>query len=155
MREVRFRAATAADIPAIVALLADDDLGRSREDTRLPLDPGYVTAFTAIAADPNQRPLVAETDGGLVGYLQLTFIPGLSRRGAWRGLVESVRVVPAERGRGIGAAMMREAIDLCRARGCALMQLTSDKRRDEAHRFYSRLGFVASHQGFKLALGDQ
>jgi ribosomal protein S18 acetylase RimI-like enzyme len=149
---VAFRPATAGDLPAIVALLADDEFGRVREAAGPGLDAAYAAAFEAIAADPNQRCLVAEKAGSIVGYLQVTFIPGLSRRGAWRGQIESVRVAPSERGAGIGAAMMAEAIALCRGRGCALVQLTSDKRRRAAHRFYGRLGFAATHDGFKLAL---
>jgi GNAT superfamily N-acetyltransferase len=150
--ETRFRAAAAGDLQAVVTMLADDDLGRGREDASGPLDAAYIAAFAAISEDPNQHCLVAEAAGRVIGYLQISFIPGLSRRGAWRGLIESVRVAPSERGRGIGAAMMREAIRLCQARGCSLVQLTSDRRRTEAHRFYGRLGFVASHEGFKLAL---
>ena len=96
--------------------------------------------------------LLAELKGELVGYLQITFIPGLSRKGAWRGQIESVRVATRLRGKGIGGAMLEHAIGLCRERGCRLVQLTSDKTRAEAHRFYGRLGFVASHDGFKLTL---
>jgi ribosomal protein S18 acetylase RimI-like enzyme len=152
MTPLAFREAVAADLPAIVAMLAEDDLGRGREDASPPLKPAYRTAFDAIAADPNQNFVVAERDGRIVGFLQVSFIPGLSRQGAWRGNIESVRVAASERGRGLGAALMRHAIGLCRARGCRLVQLTSDKRREEAHRFYGRLGFAASHEGFKLAL---
>lgn len=153
MSDIRFRRAEAGDLAAIVALLADDGLGRQREDPRLPLDRGYLDAFTAIAADPNQFPVVAiDGDGGLVGYLQLTFIPGLSRKGQWRGQVESVRVAAARRGQGIGRAMMMWTIEQCRSRGCRLVQLTTDKSRADAHRFYRSLGFVSSHEGMKLSL---
>jgi GNAT superfamily N-acetyltransferase len=153
---LRFRPAEVRDLAAIVALLADDDLGRNREqaptDLGAPLEPCYARAFAAIEADRNQQALVAEHAGRIVGYLQITFIPGLSRRGAWRGLIESVRIGADHRNRGAGRALMQHAIAICRARGCALVQLTTDKRRRDAHRFYVRLGFIGSHEGFKLEL---
>lgn len=143
------RRATEADLPAIVALLADDMLGAGRE---VPGDPAYEAAFAAIEADPNQLLAVAEEDRRIVGCLQLTFIPGLSRKGMWRGQVESVRIAAGHRGTGLGRRMFEWAIEACRARGCGLLQLTTDKARPEAHRFYEALGFVASHEGMKLAL---
>lgn len=149
MTEIVFRRAVAADVPAIVALLADDRLGAAREK---PGDPAYGAAFAAIAADPNQLLAVAERDGAVVGCLQLTFIPGLSHRGAWRGQVESVRVSATQRGTGLGRRMLGWAIGECRARGCTMVQLTSDASRTDARRFYEALGFTASHLGFKLAL---
>jgi ribosomal protein S18 acetylase RimI-like enzyme len=149
---VIFRGAQAGDLPAIIALIADDGLGRGRDNASLPLDSSYVQAFDAMAKDANQVMLLAELNGELAGYLQITFIPGLSRKGAWRGQIESVRVATRLRGKGIGGAMLEHAIGLCRERGCRLVQLTSDKTRAEAHRFYGRLGFVASHNGFKLTL---
>lgn len=147
--DVTMRAAEAADLPAILRLLADDPLGKNRETA---VDAPYQAAFAAIAADPNQEVVVAELDGRVVGCFQLSFIPGLSRRGAWRAQIESVRIDSALRGRGAGQAMMDWAIARARARGCALVQLTTDKRRPDAHRFYARLGFVASHEGMKLEL---
>jgi GNAT superfamily N-acetyltransferase len=147
-----FREAATADLPTIIAILANDDLGRGREDASLPLDQAYVNAFHAIVVDPHQHFILAERDAAIVGFCQLTLVPGLSRKGAWRGNIESVRVAKALRGKGIGRDLMRHAIALCRERGCRLVQLTSDKRRSEAHRFYGDLGFVASHEGFKLAL---
>ena len=147
-----FRRATEADVAAIVALLADDDLGRAREDLGPPLPEAYARAFVAIDRDPNQLLVVAERAGAVVGCLQLTFVPGLSRRGAWRGLVEGVRIAASQRGEGLGRALMAWAIAACRERGCSLVQLTTDKRRLDAHRFYGRLGFVASHEGMKLDL---
>jgi ribosomal protein S18 acetylase RimI-like enzyme len=144
------RDAVASDLPAIVALLADDPFGRERE--AVPLDPAYARALAAIEADPNNRQLVAIEGGDIVGCFQLTFIPGLGRRGRWRAQIESVRVATDRRGGGRGAAMMAWAIDRARERGCALVQLTTDKRRDDAHRFYRRLGFVATHEGMKLLL---
>jgi ribosomal protein S18 acetylase RimI-like enzyme len=149
-----FRAATADDLPAILALLVDDELGKLREDLGPPLNPRYLEAFAAIARDPNQLLAVADQDGHVVGCLQLTFIPGLSRAGMWRGQIEAVRVAAAQRGSGVGKAMMLWAIEQCRARGCGLVQLTTDKRRTDAHRFYAGLGFEASHEGMKLALPD-
>lgn len=144
-----FRRATAEDLPAIVALLADDVLGAAREH---PGDPAYTFAFEAIEADANQLLAVAEQDGRIVGCLQLSFIPGLARGGAWRGQVEGVRIAVDQRGSGLGRAMFDWAIAQCRARGCALVQLTTDKARPDARRFYEALGFVASHDGMKLAL---
>ncbi|GAB5468752.1 MAG: GNAT family N-acetyltransferase [Rhodospirillales bacterium] len=147
-----FRQARRADLPAIVALLADDGLGRGRDDPALPLDPAYDRAFEGLAADPNQLQLVVELEGEVAGIMQLTFIPGLSRKGALRCQIEAVRVAAAQRGGGLGRRMFDWAIAESRARGCALVQLTSDRTRDDAHRFYERLGFVASHVGYKLSL---
>ena len=149
MNEAVFRPATAGDVAAIVALLADDVLGAAREN---PGDPVYDAAFAAIAADPNQLLAVAELDGRVVGCLQLSFMPGLSHRGAWRGQVESVRVAGDQRGSGLGRRMMAWAMEQCRARGCRLVQLTTDKSRADARRFYESLGFVASHEGMKRAI---
>lgn len=146
------RRATAADLEAIVALLADDVLGRARENPGSPLDPCYAEAFAAIERDPNQLLAVAEEGGAIVGCLQLSFIPGLSRRGLWRGQIESVRVASSRRGGGLGRKLFDWAIEECRRRGCGLVQLTTDKQRPEARRFYESLGFVASHEGMKLAL---
>ena len=149
---VTFRRAVACDLPAIVALLADDALGSRREDASLPLHADYLAAFAAIERDPNQLMAVAERGGTVLGCLQLSFIPGLSRHGAWRGQIEGVRIAAAERGGGLGRRMFAWAIAECRRRGCGLVQLTTDKARPEARRFYAALGFVASHEGMKLAL---
>ncbi|WP_373300545.1 GNAT family N-acetyltransferase [Amycolatopsis deserti] len=146
---MHIRRARRSDVEEIVAMLADDHLGARREQ---PGDPAYLRAFEAIDADPNQLLAVAERDGSLVGTLQLTFIPGLSRRGATRALVEAVRVRADQRGGGLGATLMEFAVDEARRRGCAMVQLTSDASRVDAHRFYERLGFAASHVGFKLML---
>ncbi|GII66790.1 GNAT family acetyltransferase [Sphaerisporangium krabiense] len=147
---VTFRQARPADVPLIVAMLADDPIAAAREGD--PSDEVYLTAFEAVDADPRQELIVAERDGEVVGTMQITYIPGLSRRGGERALVEAVRVAAPARGRGLGRAMMRWAIDRARERGCRMVQLTSDKDRAEAHRFYGSLGFVDSHVGFKLAL---
>lgn len=143
------REARRDDVSAIVALLADDPLGRRRE---APGDPAYAQAFDAIAAQPGNRLLVAERGGVVIGCLQLTIIPGLSRRGMTRGQIEAVRVATAARGGGVGKLLVRQAIALAREAGCGLVQLTSDTSRGDAHRFYERLGFTASHAGLKLAL---
>jgi GNAT superfamily N-acetyltransferase len=150
--EATFRRARTEDLPAIIALLADDGLGAGREDASLPLAQSYRDAFAAIDADPNQLLAVVEDAGVVVGTLQLSFIPGLSHKGAWRGQVESVRVAASQRGTGLGQRMFEWAIATCRARGCRMVQLTTDKSRTDAHRFYARLGFTASHEGFKLKL---
>ncbi|MEV0005558.1 GNAT family N-acetyltransferase [Micromonospora sp. NPDC050980] len=150
MTDVIFREAVRADLPAVLALLADDMLGRSRD---LPeVDAAYERAFADLDADPRNHLIVAVDGGETVGCFQITYIPGLGRHGAERSLIESVRVRSDRRGRGLGRAMMRWAIDQARERGCALVQLTTDKRRADAHRFYRDLGFVASHEGMKLAL---
>jgi len=144
------RRARREDIGAIVRMLADDQLGAARDDPR-DLDP-YLHAFEQIDADPNQLLIVVISNDEPVGTLQLTVIPGLARRGALRGQVEAVRIRADHRGSGLGADLMRWAIDESRRRGCALVQLTSDVSRADAHRFYERLGFVPSHTGFKLKL---
>ena len=153
MGNVRFRRATAADLPEIVELLVDDEIGRQREAPGPPPSPKYKEAFEAIDRDPNQFLAVVEEDGGaLVGCLQLSFIPGLSRVGLWRGQIESVRIASSRRGGGLGRDLFEWAIGECRDRGCGLVQLTTDKARPDALRFYESLGFRASHDGLKLAL---
>jgi len=150
---VVLRTATEADVPAVVRLLAADQLGANRDGVRDEADlAAYVAAFRLIDADPAHLLMVGEQDGQIVGTFQLSFLPGLARRGALRAQVEAVRVAENQRGAGLGAAMMRWAIDEARRRGCALVQLTSDKVRADAHRFYAGLGFVASHEGMKLPL---
>jgi GNAT superfamily N-acetyltransferase len=149
---LRMREAISDDLPAIVALLADDENGALREDARLPLDPGYVAAFDAIAALPNQELIVAELDGRIVGTMQLSYLPGLSFRGRWRGQIEAVRIDCALRGHGLGTAMIEWAVERCRSRDCKMVQLTSKRTRLDAHRFYERMGWDRSHSGFKLML---
>ncbi|WP_328614228.1 GNAT family N-acetyltransferase [Amycolatopsis sp. NBC_00355] len=150
MTDYTIRTARRDDVEAIVHMLADDQLGATRDD---PADLApYLQAFDAIDEDPSQLLVVVVADDEAVGTLQLTVIPGLARRGALRGQVEAVRVRADHRGSGLGADLLRWAIDESRRRGCALVQLTSDTSRTQAHRFYERLGFEPSHTGFKLNL---
>ncbi|MFJ3778528.1 GNAT family N-acetyltransferase [Streptomyces sp. NPDC090075] len=150
MGDLEIRAAVAEDIPAIVGMLADDPLGARREspDDLAP----YLSALERLSADPHQRLVVAVREGRVVGTLQLTIIPGLSRRGATRSIIEAVRIHADERGGGLGTRFIEWAIDESRREGCQLVQLTSDQSRTDAHRFYERLGFTASHVGFKLEI---
>ena len=143
------RPARVADVPAIARLLSQDVFDRRDPD---PDDPAYLAAFEAIDADPNNELIVGEDDGEVIATCQLTFTPGLSRGGAWRMTVEAVRVRAESRSGGIGRELMAYAIDRARDRGCRIVQLTTDKRRADAHRFYESLGFTASHEGMKLAL---
>jgi ribosomal protein S18 acetylase RimI-like enzyme len=150
---VLLRRAEAADLPALVALLAADQLGASRDGPDGPEGwAPYERALAAIDADPAHLLVVATRDNHVVGTLQLSVLPGLARRGASRMQIEAVRVHADLRGRGLGEAMLRWSVEQARVRGCALVQLTSDKVRTEAHRFYGRVGFVATHEGFKLHL---
>lgn len=153
MEMLTIRDAREADLAFITGLIADDAIAAARDAPTGQEATYQHEAFTAIAADPCHRLLVAELAGERVGSFQLSFIPGVALGGAWRGQIEFVRVASSERGGGIGAAMMRWAIAECQRRGCYLVQLTSDNQRPEAHRFYERLGFVPSHTGFKLKLG--
>ncbi|WP_326628928.1 MULTISPECIES: GNAT family N-acetyltransferase [unclassified Streptomyces] len=150
MSDLEIRPAALTDISAVVAMLADDPLAAQREspDDLAP----YRAAFQRLAHDPNQHLVVAVRDGAVVGTLQLTVIPGLSRRGSTRSIIEGVRVHADERGSGLGTRLIQWAVDESRRQDCQLVQLTSDATRTDAHRFYERLGFIASHVGFKLAL---
>ncbi|MFE9251892.1 GNAT family N-acetyltransferase [Streptomyces sp. NPDC007088] len=150
MADLEIRQSTVEDIAAIVEMLADDPLGAQREspDDLAP----YRTAFTRLEQDPNQQLIVAVRNAEVVGCLQLTTIPGLSRRGATRTLIEAVRVRASERSTGLGTQLMQWAIEESRRQGASLVQLTSDSLRADAHRFYERLGFKGSHVGFKLSL---
>ncbi|MEU2827253.1 GNAT family N-acetyltransferase [Streptomyces lavendulae] len=148
--ELTIRPATEADLPAIVAMLADDPLGATRESPE-DLTP-YVAALKRLADDPHQHVVVAVRGERVVGTLQLTIVPGLSRKGATRSIVEGVRVHAEERGSGLGTRFIEWAVERSRQENCQLVQLTSDVTRTDAHRFYERLGFTASHVGFKLQL---
>jgi GNAT superfamily N-acetyltransferase len=150
MGDLEIRAAAAEDVPAIVAMLADDPLGAQRESPE-DLTP-YLAAHARLAADPNQHLVVAVRESRVIGTLQLTVIPGLSRKGSTRSIIEGVRVHADERGSGLGTQLIEWAVEESRRQGCQLVQLTSDATRTDAHRFYERLGFSASHVGFKLQL---
>jgi GNAT superfamily N-acetyltransferase len=150
MGELDIRPATTNDVSAIVDMLADDPLGAQREspDDLAP----YLAALERLSCDPNQHLVVATRKDRVVGTLQLTVVPGLSRRGATRSIIEGVRVHADERGSGLGSRLIEWAIEESRRQNCQLVQLTSDNTRTDAHRFYERLGFTASHLGFKLQL---
>ncbi|MGX1910902.1 N-acetyltransferase family protein [Streptomyces phaeochromogenes] len=150
MGDLEIRPAVPDDVPAIVAMLADDSLGAQRESPD-DLSP-YLAALERLRNDPNQHLVVAVREGRVVGTLQLTIVPGLSRKGATRSTIEGVRVHADERGSGLGTRFIEWAIDRSRSEGCQLVQLTSDVSRTDARRFYERLGFTASHVGFKLRL---
>jgi GNAT superfamily N-acetyltransferase len=150
MGDLEIRPAALDDLSTIVGMLADDPLGAQREspDDLAP----YVSALERLSSDPNQHLVVATREGRVVGTLQLTVVPGLSRRGATRSIIEGVRVHADERGSGLGTRLIEWAVEESRRQNCQLVQLTSDSSRTDAHRFYERLGFTASHVGFKLAL---
>ncbi len=150
--EPAFRAAVRTDLPDIVRMLADDALGATREAYASPLPASYYAAFDAIDRDPNNELVVAEIDRRVVGVLQLTYIPYMTYRGSWRALIEGVRIESSLRASGIGRKLFTWAIRRAQDRGCKLIQLTSDKARPDAIRFYESLGFVASHEGLKLHL---
>ncbi|MFJ6434554.1 GNAT family N-acetyltransferase [Streptomyces sp. NPDC091416] len=150
MSDLEIRPAATGDLAEIVAMLADDPLGAGRESPD-DLSP-YLAAFRRLADDPHQHVMVAVRADRVVGTLQLTVIPGLSRRGSTRSVIEGVRVHGDERGSGLGTQLIQWAVDESRRQDCQLVQLTSDATRTDAHRFYERLGFVASHVGFKLTL---
>jgi len=152
MESITFRRASASDIPSIIGLLADDPLGQTREDASVPPARAYTAAFDVIDRDPNQLLTVVTEGDRVIGTLQITFIPGLSRKGMWRGQVEGVRIAASHRGAGLGRRFFEWAITECRLRGCGLVQLTTDRERPEAHVFYEQLGFTASHLGYKKAL---
>ncbi|GAB2957350.1 GNAT family N-acetyltransferase [Micromonospora polyrhachis] len=152
MEKLIFRTAQRADVPAIVAMLADDGLGKGREVVGEEVDAAYWAAFAEMADDPNNTQVVVEVGGEVVGTLQLTYIRSLTRRGGLRAQIEGVRVRADQRGAGLGRTMIKWAVDQARERGCNLVQLTTDKRRADAHRFYASLGFRASHEGMKLVL---
>ena len=156
MSAIILRTARPTDLTGIVKLLADDPLGQTRERFASPLPEGYVKAFEAIVSSPNDTLLVAairtRTGDQIVGVLQLTVIPSLTYQGRPRAQIEGVRVAAAQRNVGLGARMFRWAINRAKKAGCHLVQLTTDKRRPDAHRFYEKLGFVPSHEGMKLKL---
>ena len=155
MNDLIARRMQKADLGIVVNLLADDELGRSREDKAKDVHADYLRAFEHIDSDANQYAAIFEINGEIIGCLQVTFIPGLSRRGSLRGQIEGVRISHGFRGKGYGTKMIAWAIKKCRDRGCRMVQLTSDKKRENAIQFYERLGFIKSHEGFKLTLADE
>lgn len=152
MTNLTMRRATIDDLPFIVLLLANDALGAAREDSRLPLQSAYIRAFEAIDADPNQFLAVAMDNEEVVGTLQLSFIPNISHLGSWRAQIEAVRVHERMRGSGVGRRLFEWSFEQARQRDCVLIQLTCDRARPDAHRFYESLGFLPSHTGFKMKL---
>lgn len=150
MSDLSFRHACREDLPRLVELLADDALGSTREVSGATIAPTYDEAFNAIDADPHQELVVLELDGsGVVGMLQITYTPYLTYQGGWRATVEGVRIARSERGQGLGRALMEDAMERARRRGCHMLQLTTDRQRPDAVRFYEGLGFANSHDGFK------
>lgn len=147
---VILRTAAKADIAAIITLLREDVLGQSREGH--PDDPLYGAAFEAMMRNPDNRLYVLDEGGTIIGCAQLTIIAGLSRKGSIRAIIEAVRIAKDRRGSGLGEELIRELIRLAKQDGATLVQLTSDKSRHDAHRFYERLGFEKSHEGFKMTL---
>ena len=144
-----YRHATPEDLPFIVGLIVEDAVVATNDRVADARQPDYDNALKAIDADPNQEMFVVEDAGKPIGCFQLSYLPGLMRRGMWRGMIEVVHVSQNERNHGYGSEMMRWALERCRERGCGMVQLTSNKKRTDAHRFYERLGFLKSHEGFK------
>jgi len=144
-----FRDALPEDIPYIVSLLADDRLGAQREQLG---DPAYAKALQDIDADPTTRFIVVEDDGIVVGCMQMSILPGLARRGVRRAQLESVRIAGSQRSKGLGAAMVAEGVRLAKEAGCGLIELSTDKTRADAHRFWKRQGFEDTHVGMKMFL---
>ena len=152
--KLQFQHARKKDLTSLVSLLADDELGALREDTSHPVNQSYYSAFEQISNDPNNELIIVLSDENTVGMLQLTFIPYLTHTGSWRCLIEGVRIHSEFRGKGLGSEILKWAINRAKERNCNLVQLTSDKQRPDAIRFYESLGFVASHEGFKLKIAD-
>ncbi len=154
--QLNYRQATKEDLPQIIQMLVDDQLGNSREDPSIPINQNYLDAFEVIDADKNNELIVLDSDNvekaSIVGILQLTYIPYLTYKGSWRCLIEGVRIHPDHRGKGLGTDLFKWAIQRAKQKHCNIVQLTSNKTRTEAIRFYESLGFEASHEGFKLFL---
>ena len=152
MSELKFRIATEQDLARIVEMLADDVLGSKRERYERPLPDSYIKAFQAITADPNNELVVACRGEEIIGVQQITFTPYITHQGGWRATIEGVRTSSSERGKGLGTELIRFGIQRAKERGCHLVQLTTDKKREDALRFYESLGFKASHEGLKMQL---
>jgi len=151
-KEIAFRLAARPDLPSIVRMLADDELGSQRERNEDPLPQAYYAAFEQIDIDPNHELVVAEWNGEVIGTLHLIFLPSVSFQGGLRAQIESVRLDKNYRNQGIGKEMLKWTIERARERGAHIVQLTTHQSREDAHRFYERLGFKASHLGMKLSL---
>jgi GNAT superfamily N-acetyltransferase len=149
---LEFRLAVLQDLDQIVAMLADDVLGSKRERYEQPLPASYLQAFQAIAEDPNNELVVACFGNEVVGVQQITFTPYITHQGGWRATIEGVRTASSVRGKGVGTQLINWAIERAKERGCHLIQLTTDKQRPDALRFYERLGFQATHEGLKMKL---
>ncbi len=150
-----FRKAEEKDVDKIVKMLANDPLGKTRENYRHPLPNRYIKAFEAIQSDPNNELIVAVLKEDIIGVLQITFIPYITHQGGWRATIEGVRTDESVRGKGIGTKMITWAIEHAKTRNCHLVQLTTDKTRTDALRFYENLGFKATHEGLKLKLNSR
>ncbi len=150
--EIQFREAAEQDLDKIVGMLADDELGRKRERHEQPLPESYKKAFLAISSDPNNELVVAYQGDEVIGVQQITFTPYLTHQGGWRATIEGVRISSSFRGKGLGTEMINYGIRRAKERGCHLVQLTTDKKREDALRFYEQLGFKATHEGLKMKL---
>ena len=151
-KEIVFRIATRADLPSVVRLLADDNLGSQRERDEDPLPESYYAAFEQIDIDPSHELIVAELNGEVIGTLHLMFLPSISFQGGLRAQIESVRVDTPYQSQGIGSEMIKWTIERARQRAAHIVQLTTHRSREDAHRFYERLGFKGTHLGMKLNL---
>jgi len=149
---INFRIAVEQDLDRIVEMLSDDDLGKTRERYEQPLPESYIKAFQAITSDPNNELVVAYQGNEVIGVQQITFVPYITYQGGWRATIEGVRTAPSVRGKGIGTELIKWAIHRAKERGCHLIQLTTDKQRGDALRFYERLGFKPTHEGLKMKL---
>ncbi|MCM3796529.1 GNAT family N-acetyltransferase [Priestia megaterium] len=149
---INFRIATEQDLDRIVEMLSDDELGKTRERYEQPLPESYIAAFQAITSDPNNELVVAYQGNEVIGVQQITFVPYITYQGGWRATIEGVRTAPSVRGKGIGTELIKWAIHRAKERGCHLIQLTTDKQRGDALRFYERLGFKPTHEGLKMKL---
>ena len=151
-KDLTFRISTEQDLERIVEMLADDVLGSKRERNERPLPDSYIKAYKAITADPNNELVVACRGDEVIGVQQITFTPYITHQGGWRATIEGVRTSFSERGKGLGTELIRFAIQRAKDRGCHLVQLTTDKKREEALRFYESLGFTVTHEGLKMKL---
>lgn len=149
---INFRIATEQDLDRIVEMLSDDELGKTRERYEQPLPESYIKAFQAITSNPNNELVVAYQGNEVIGVQQITFVPYITYQGGWRATIEGVRTAPSVRGKGIGTELIKWAIHRAKERGCHLIQLTTDKQRGDALRFYERLGFKPTHEGLKMKL---